>query len=55
LPKDCKIKAGQIRTLDKNRLIKPIDVLNKKDLEAIDAAMKIHPALPRQPGMNHLA
>jgi mRNA interferase MazF len=46
LPKDSKIKADQIRTLDKNRLIKPIGVLSKKDLEAIDKAMKIHLALP---------
>jgi mRNA interferase MazF len=45
LPKDSKIKADQIRTLDKNRIIKIIGVLDKKDLEAIDKAMKIHLAL----------
>jgi mRNA interferase MazF len=45
LPKDSKIKADQIRTLDKSRMIKNIGVLNKKDLEAIDTAMKIHLAL----------
>jgi mRNA interferase MazF len=45
LPKDSKIKADQIRTLDKNRMIKIIGVLNKKDLDAIDKAMKIHLAL----------
>jgi mRNA interferase MazF len=46
LPKDSKIKADQIRTLDKNRVIKHIGVLDKKDLDAIDRAMKIHLALP---------
>ena len=46
LPKDSKIKADQIRTLDKGRMIKNIDVLGKKDLDAIDKAMKIHLALP---------
>ncbi|MEI6703043.1 MAG: type II toxin-antitoxin system PemK/MazF family toxin, partial [Deltaproteobacteria bacterium] len=45
LPKDSKIKADQIRTLDKNRIIKIIGVLDKKDLGAIDMAMKIHLAL----------
>jgi len=46
LPKDSKIKADQIRTLDKNRVIKHIGVVDKKDLDAIDRAMKIHLALP---------
>ena len=46
LPKDSKIKADQIRTLDKSRIIKRIGVLDKTDLEAIDKAMKIHLALP---------
>jgi mRNA interferase MazF len=46
LPKDSKIKADQIRTLDKSRMIKRIGVLDKKNLEAIDKAMKIHLALP---------
>jgi mRNA interferase MazF len=45
LPKDSKIKADQIRTLDKSRLIKLIGVLERKDLNAIDGAMKIHLAL----------
>jgi mRNA interferase MazF len=45
LPKDSKVKADQIRTLDKNRLIKHIGVIEKKDLDAIDTAMKIHLAL----------
>ena len=45
LPKDSKIKADQIRTLDKSRIIKIIGVLDKKDLDAIDKAIKIHLAL----------
>ena len=46
LPQDSKVKADQIRTLDKGRMIKSIGVLGKKDLDAIDKAMKIHLALP---------
>jgi mRNA interferase MazF len=45
VPKDSKIKADQIRTLDKNRLIKHVSSLDKKNLEAIDRAMKIHLSL----------
>lgn len=45
LPKDSKIKADQFRTLDKSRLIKQQGVLDKKDMEALDNAMKIHLAL----------
>ncbi len=42
LPKDSKIKADQIRTLDKGRIIKNIGILSKNDMEAIDTAVKIH-------------
>ena len=42
LPKDSKVKADQIRTLDRSRLIKQIGVLEQKDLDAIDKAMGIH-------------
>ena len=45
LPIDSKVKADQIRTLDKNRIIKHIGVLDKKDLDATDIAMKIHLSL----------
>ena len=45
LPKDSKVKADQIRTLDKNRMIKYIGVVDQKNLDAIDRAMKIHLAL----------
>jgi len=46
LPKDSKIKADQIRTLDKSRMIKNIGILDKMDLDALDKAIKIHLALP---------
>jgi mRNA interferase MazF len=45
LPKDSKIKADQIRTLDKSRLVKQLGVLDIKNLDAMDTAMKIHLAL----------
>jgi mRNA interferase MazF len=45
LPKDSKVKADQIRTLDKNRIIKYIGVVDQKNLDAIARAMKIHLAL----------
>ena len=45
LPKDSKIKADQIRTLDKRRIIKRIGALDQKGLNAIDEALKIHLAL----------
>jgi len=45
LPKDSKIKADQIRTLDKSRLIKQLGVLDKNDVDSMDSAMKIHLAL----------
>jgi mRNA interferase MazF len=46
LPKDSKVKADQIRTLDQNRMIKHIGVLDNKDMDAIDRAVKIHLTLP---------
>jgi mRNA interferase MazF len=46
LPKDSKIKADQIRTLDKSRIVKHIGAVGEMDLDAIDRAMKIHLALP---------
>ena len=45
LPKNSKVKADQIRTLDKSRLVKLIGGLSKKELEAIEKAIKIHIAL----------
>jgi mRNA interferase MazF len=45
LPKDSKVKADQIRTLDKRRLIKNIGSLDVKSMDPIDKAIRIHLAL----------
>jgi mRNA interferase MazF len=45
LPKDSKIKADQIRTLDKSRLIKFIGALEEKAMETIERALKVHLSL----------
>ena len=45
LPKDSKVKADQIRTLDKSRIITPIGTLQKNEIDAIDDAIKLHLAL----------
>lgn len=42
LPKDSKVKADQIRTLDKARIIKHVGDLGKAEMKKIDDAMKIH-------------
>ena len=42
LPKISKIKADQIRTLDKRRLIKTIGRLSEKDIFSVENAVKIH-------------
>lgn len=42
LKKDSKVKADQIRTLDKARLIKLIGSLNHALIRDIDTAIKIH-------------
>jgi len=42
LPKDSKIKADQIRTLDKSRLVKQIGKLGMKEIVEIDKAVRIH-------------
>ena len=42
LPKNSKVKADQIRTLDKSRLVKLIGELGKKEIEALEKAIKIH-------------
>ena len=46
LPKNSKIKADQIRTLDKSRIIKFIGALEKNEVDQIDTAIKIHLGLP---------
>jgi mRNA interferase MazF len=45
LPKDSKVKADQIRTLDKRRIIRVIGELRKDEIDAIEKALKIHLAL----------
>jgi mRNA interferase MazF len=42
LPKDSKVKADQIRTLDKSRIVKFIGTLEKKEIHRIDKAIRIH-------------
>jgi mRNA interferase MazF len=42
LPKDSKVKADQIRTLDKARIVKQVGDLGKAEMKKIDDAMKIH-------------
>ena len=42
LPKASKIKADQIRTLDKKRLIKTIGILSKDSMTKVEKAVKIH-------------
>ena len=42
LPKNSKVKADQIRTLDKTRLVKKIGELEQKDISEIERAIKIH-------------
>lgn len=42
LPKKSKLKADQIRTLDKSRIVKFIGTLEKQELDKIDKAIKIH-------------
>jgi mRNA interferase MazF len=42
LPKNSKVKADQIRTLDKARVAKPLGKLDQKQMEEIGIAMKIH-------------
>ncbi len=45
LPKDSKVKADQIRTLDKSRLVSCLGSLADDQMSAIDNAVKIHLAL----------
>ena len=45
LPKDSKVKADQIRTLDKSRIVKFIGMLEQDHIAQIEEAMKVHLAL----------
>ena len=48
LPKDSKVKADQIRTLDKSRIVARIGKLGKREIQDIERAVKIHLALPQE-------
>jgi mRNA interferase MazF len=45
LPKDSKVKADQIRTLDKSRIVSILGKLGESEVNLIDRALKIHLAL----------
>ena len=45
LPKNSKVKADQIRTLDKSRIVKFIGILETSHITQIEEAMKVHLAL----------
>jgi mRNA interferase MazF len=45
LPKDSKIKADQIRTIDKSRIIKHVGTLKVSEIESAEKAIKIHLAM----------
>jgi len=45
LPKDSKVKADQIRTFDKARIVTLIGKLRKDDIDSIDGALRVHLAL----------
>jgi mRNA interferase MazF len=45
LPKNSKIKADQIRTLDKSRIVKFIGMLEANHITQIEEAIRVHLAL----------
>jgi mRNA-degrading endonuclease toxin of MazEF toxin-antitoxin module len=42
LPKDSKVKADQIRSIDKRRIVKRIGTLDGERINLIEKALKIH-------------
>lgn len=50
LPKNSKVKADQIRTLDKRRIVKYIGVLSNKEMNPINEALIIHLSLIEKKG-----
>lgn len=42
LPKDSKVKANQIRTLDRSRLIKRVGELPREIMSGVDKAVRLH-------------
>jgi mRNA interferase MazF len=45
LPKDSKVKADQIRTLDKSRIVAILGKLGESEVKSVEKALKIHLAL----------
>ncbi len=45
LPKNSKVKADQIRTLDKRRVVKYIGILSDEEMVPINEALMIHLSL----------
>lgn len=45
LPKNSKVKADQIRTLDKRRIVRYIGTLSDREMKTIDDALMIHLSL----------
>jgi len=45
LPKRSKVKADQIRTLDKGRIVRSIGMLQAEDIKKVETAVKIHLSL----------
>jgi mRNA interferase MazF len=42
LPKTSKVKTDQIRTIDKQRIVKRIGVLDEEQIACIENALKVH-------------
>ena len=42
LPKDSKVKADQIRTIDRARIVKNIGVLGDAEMKDIEKAIRLH-------------
>jgi mRNA interferase MazF len=42
LPKDSKVKADQIRTIDRSRIIKHIGALKSSEVKSIENAIRLH-------------
>jgi len=45
LPKDSKVKADQIRTLDKSRIVSVLGKLGESEVKSVERGLKIHLAL----------
>ena len=52
LPKDSKVKADQIRTIDKIRLVQFVGELPQKEMTQVDQAISIHLGLVDRAPLN---